>query len=302
MAHYSQKTRWIKSVVIYPVQAALIYLGLVICRAVPLRLAAGLGAFMFRTFGPMLRADKVARRNLKRFYPEKNQDEIDAIVKGVWDNLGRGAGEWPQMDKVPTTGSNSRVEVIGEDYLLDAIKSGTSFIIFTGHLGNWEISTTVIADRGTKMVSVYRKASNPWIEKLFQKVRGKASAELIPKGREGAKRLLQVLKEGKPLGVLVDQKLNEGIPVPFFGADAMTATAPADFALRLKCPLIPMQVIRLPGSRFKVIFHPPMDLPNGPDKKENIRSLLTDINATLEGWIRERPEQWFWVHNRWPKQ
>ena len=301
MADYSERTRWFKSVLIYPVQGILIYLGLVICRTIPLTWAAGLGAFMFRTFGPLLRADKVARRNLKRFYPEKSQTEIDEIIKGVWDNLGRGAGEWAQMDKVPTKGPKSRVEVIGEDHLTRAIESGKSFIVFTGHLGNWEISTTVIADRGTKMVSVYRKASNPWIEKLFIKVRGQASAELIPKGREGAKRLIQVLKEGKPLGVLVDQKLNEGIPVPFFGVDAMTATAPADFALRLQCPLIPMQVIRLPKSRYRVIFHPPMDLPDGPDKKENILKLLTDINGMLEGWIRERPEQWFWVHNRWPK-
>ena len=300
MAQHTKKERWFKSTFLYPIQGILIYLGLVVCRTVPLTWAAGFGAFMFRTFGPYLRADRIARRNLNRFYPDKTPDEIDEIVRGVWDNLGRGAGEWAQMDKVPTTGPKSRVEMIGEEYLNAAISSKKAFIIFTGHLGNWEISSAVMAERGAKLVYIYRKASNPWIEKLFIKVRGKASAELVPKGREGAKRLVQVLREGKPLGVLVDQKLNEGMAIPFFGVDAMTATAPADFALRLKCPLIPMQVVRLPGSRYRVIFHPPMELPEGSDKQENIKSLLTDMNSMLESWIRERPEQWFWVHKRWP--
>jgi KDO2-lipid IV(A) lauroyltransferase len=100
--------------------------------------------------------------------------------------------------------------------------------------------------------------------------------------------------------MLVDQKMNDGIAVPFFGRDAMTAPAIAELALRYDCTVLPARVERLPGAKFHVTVFPPHPLPTSGDKAADVLALMTTINATLEGWIRERPGHWFWLHRRWP--
>ena len=302
MAKRSPASRLARSWLLHPLQGAFIYVMFYTCRAIPLTWASALGSLLFRTFGPLLRADKVARMNLKRCYPEKTEAEINAIVRGVWDNLGRGAGEWGQVDLIPTTGPRSRVEVVGEEHLLNAIESDGPFIVFSAHMANWEIGSLVPAHRGAPLVNIYRFASIPIMDYLFRKIRLRFCRELIAKGRDNPRRIFEALKSGRPLGLLVDQKLNEGMAIPFFGRDAMTPTAPADLALRFKCPLIPAKIERLPNVHFRITAYPPMELPDTGDRKEDIRLLLTQMNAMIEEWVRERPEQWFWVHRRWPKE
>ena len=98
----------------------------------------------------------------------------------------------------------------------------------------------------------------------------------------------------------MDQKLNSGIPVPFFGRDAMTAPAVATFALRYDCPVWPVRVERLAGASFRVTVHPKLAMPEQGTREERIHAITVAINRTLEDWIRERPEQWLWLHRRWP--
>jgi KDO2-lipid IV(A) lauroyltransferase len=184
---------------------------------------------------------------------------------------------------------------------LAANAADKSFIIVAAHLGNWEVNSIVGAQRGALLANIYRKADNPYLEAYFRRVRGPFCGELIPKGRMGVRRMLGVLKEGKPLGLMIDQKLNEGEAIPFFGRDAMTPTAPAELAKRLDIPLIPVRCERLKASHFRVTIYPPMDLPNSGHKKADAIRVMHDLNIMLEGWIKDRPEQWFWVHRRWPK-
>ncbi|RVU36829.1 lauroyl acyltransferase [Hwanghaeella grinnelliae] len=300
MAERGAAQRLTRRVFLYPVQGLFIGLLFLICRYMPINWASALGAWIFSFVGPRLRADKVARRNLKRCYPNMTQEELDRTVSAVWENLGRGAGEWGQVDLIPTKGPNSRVEIVGEEIMNKVIADGGPFIAVSAHMGNWEIGSLVPAQRGAPMVNVYRTASIPIVDFLFRKIRGRFSREMIPKGRANARRIIAALKEGHPLGLLVDQKLNEGLPIPFFGRDAMTPSAPAELALRFNCPLIPVRIERLPNVRFRLTIYPPMEFPETGNRKEDVRILLTRINAMIEGWIRERPEQWFWVHRRWP--
>ena len=122
----------------------------------------------------------------------------------------------------------------------------------------------------------------------------------MPKGREGAKQAISVLRSKHGLGMLVDQKFNEGLPIPFFGRDAMTATAPADLSMTFGCPLVPVQVERLGGARFRMTVYPPITVSKQGDRKANVRAALEQINALVEQWVRARPEQWLWIHRRWP--
>ncbi len=302
MADRTDRQRALRRFVLYPIQGAFILLIYLICRVLPIEWASWIGSITFRTFGPFLRADKTARRNLARIYPDISQAETDRIVKAVWDNLGRGAGEWSQVDLIETSGPNSRVEVIGEEHLLKLIASERPFITFSGHFGNWEIASLVPAHRGLPLVNIYRHASIPIVDHLFRKIRGRFCREMIPKGRSNARRILESLKSGHSLGLLVDQKLNEGLPIPFLGYDAMTPSAPAELAYRFDCPIIPARVERLPGVRFRLTILPPMEMPDSGDRKADVEKVLRDINDILGEWILDKPEQWFWVHSRWPKE
>ena len=100
--------------------------------------------------------------------------------------------------------------------------------------------------------------------------------------------------------MLADQKMNDGIPVPFFGRPAMTASALASLALRFDCDVLPARVERLGGAHFRLTVFPPLPLPRSGNSHADAAALMAQVNATMEGWIRDRPEQWFWVHRRWP--
>ena len=124
--------------------------------------------------------------------------------------------------------------------------------------------------------------------------------ELIPKGAIAARRAIAALRRGTNLGLLADQKMNDGIPVPFFGRLAMTAPALAILALRFDCDVLPLRVERLNGARFRVTVFPPLPLPRSGEPRADAAALMARVNAILEEWIRDRPEQWLWVHRRWP--
>ena len=112
--------------------------------------------------------------------------------------------------------------------------------------------------------------------------------------------MIDIVRKGGHLGMLVDQKLNAGIAVPFFGREAMTAPALAQLGLKFGIPLIPVSVARLNGARFRVNFHPPLEMPNSGDRAADVRTVMSEVNRLLEGWIRESPAQWLWLHRRWP--
>ena len=178
-------------------------------------------------------------------------------------------------------------------------------ILFTGHLANWEIGFPVAAALGLDVSWFYRRASNGPVDQIIQSMRRDAvgtDIRMFAKGRDGAKAALKHLRDGGLLGMLVDQKLNEGVAVPFFGKPAMTTTAVATFALRFRCPVIPIHVVRLGPARFSVICEPPMAIPATGDSQTDVYTMTEAVNATLERWIRERPGAWLWLHRRWPKQ
>lgn len=265
----------------------------------PIDWASGLGGWLGRTIGPKIALTRRARRNLKNAYPAKTDGEIATIIRDMWDNLGRTFFEYPHLHKITPKGDNPRLEIVGFEQL-EQFRQGGKAILFSGHFANWEILMIGSHYMGLDMAGVYRAPNNPLMEKIFL-MRHPDKDSLIPKSAWGGKAMLRVLREDRQLGLMIDQKQNDGIPVPFFGRDAMTAPALAIFALKFKCPVFPTQIERLDGARFRVTVHPPMGLPASGDKDKDIENLMADVNSKLESWVRQRPGQWLWLHNRWPK-
>jgi KDO2-lipid IV(A) lauroyltransferase len=268
-------------------------------RALPLDIASAAGGALARWVGPRLGVSKRARRNLRAALPEVSTARIEAILRGMWDNLGRVAAEYPHLRHIRVFPPDGRVETRGIEHLDRALAAGRPVILFGGHLGNWEIAALAAGQYGLDIAQIYRAANNPLVDRMISQFRGHRG-EFIPKGVVASRRAIAALRRGAHLALLADQKLNDGIPVPFFGRPAMTAPALALLALHFDCTVLPARVERLQGARFRLTLYPRLELPKSGDRDADVATVMTAVNATLEGWIRERPEQWFWVHSRWP--
>ena len=272
--------------------------------------ASDLGGLVARSIGPILPVSRVADANLRLAMPELDAAARRRIVRGVWDNLGRTVAELPHVGAIAkNTPSGPGWEMVGEEHLHAQAERGGPAIFVSGHLGNWEMMPPVVATYGMRMHSMYRAPSNQAVGDLLLDLRRRAMGLdrqatptlLLPKGAAGARRAVRHMARGGYLGLLVDQKMNDGIEAAFFGRPAMTATALAALALRFRCPVIPGHVERLGPARFRLICEAPLTLPDTGDLRADQLSLTRTVNLILEGWIRERPEGWLWLHRRWPK-
>lgn len=266
----------------------------------PLDAASAAGGWIGRAIGPRLPVSRRARRNLAAAFPELDAAAREAIVREVWDNLGRTGAEFPHLAEF-RFGPGERVEVEGIEHLVAMRDDGRPGLVFSGHLGNWELGGYCASRNGLRLNLVYRAANNPYTEWLYRRGRAANGAELVPKGMVGARRAYALLREGQHLALLLDQKMNDGVAVPFFGRPAMTATALARFALRFRCPVVPAHVERLAGARFRIVIEPPLVLPEGGDAAADTNALMEMVNRRIETWIRARPGQWLWLHNRWER-
>jgi KDO2-lipid IV(A) lauroyltransferase len=269
-------------------------------RVLPLDRASALGGSIGRHLGPLLGASKRARFNLRRAMPELGEAEIERIVRGMWDNLGRVVAEYPHLGEFRIYEPGGRVETIGADEIRASRAPNQRYIFFSAHYANWEIATLAATQAGFEIALIYRAVNNPFVDRLVLRQRRLTGGDFIPKGSVAARRAIAALKAGRHLCMLVDQKMSDGIAVPFFGREAMTAPALARLALRFDCIVVPVLIERLRGARFRLTCEPALKLPRSGDQQADILALMTAVNATIERWIRARPEQWFWLHRRWP--
>lgn len=263
--------------------------------------ASDFGGWLGRTFGPMSGAHKVATRNLKLAFPDKDAAWHEQILCEQWDGLGRSFAEFPLMDKIlPSTG---RVEVVNKERLVEIAENRIPVVFVSGHLSNWEVMPAAIVDSGVVCEMTYRAANNPYVDRRIKESRFRYGVRLFaPKGGDGARELLDGMKQGKSVALMNDQKFNSGVAAPFFGHLAHTAPGPTRLAIRFGTVLQPMSVQRLKGARFRAVVHDPIVPPKTGDRTADIEAGVRMINAFMEDRIRERPAEWFWVHRRWPNE
>jgi len=269
-------------------------------RALPLDAASWLGGWLARMVGPLTSAHETAVENLRLAMPELDDAARRKTIAAMWDNIGRTVGEYPHLGRLMT--DTQRVEIIDPGGLANKLRDdGMGALLVGMHYGNWELSTVPGFRAGLVQRHFYRAPNNPYVDDMLIQLRQAMQQEgYLPKGAEGARQAVILLRKGTHLGMLVDQKQDEGIAVPFFGRDAMTTTAPAAFARRLNVPIAAAQVVRLSGARFRIFVHE-FAVVKTDDREADVIATTKQINTRLESWVRDHPEQWFWVHRRWPK-
>lgn len=245
--------------------------------------------------GPRLAANRKALANLKMALPGKTDEEYQAITQGMWGNMARVIAEYPYLQYFAPD-----IEMVGTEHLKKAIETHGQVIVFSGHLANWEIMAPCLYQYGIPLDLVYRAPNNPWSDKLLNGYRSLGGKlRTLPKSKTGTRRLVESLRDGRSVGILIDQKYNEGIEVPFFGHPAMTSPAFVQLAQKFNCGLVPFRVERTKGTRFRLTFFEPLKIFDESGNPEPHVDVIAKAHALLESWITEKPSDWLWLHRRW---
>jgi Kdo2-lipid IVA lauroyltransferase/acyltransferase len=264
--------------------------------------ASNRGAAILSRLGPLSAAHRTMLRNLRMVYPDWSEAQIAETAHGAWRTFGHLAGEMPHLSRMRPYVENSRIEVVGGEVLDRLRESRRPAVLFGGHLANWEVMAATICLRPLDCQITYRAANNPYIDRRISEARLSSGVQVLtPKG-VGTRDLMRALSRGQSVALMNDQKFNQGVQVPFFGRDAMTAPGPTRLAMKYKTQMIPVSTRRLGPGRYRVTYHEPFLPETGNDEDAAIRATVLRINTFLEARIREAPDQWFWMHNRWPKE
>ncbi len=257
--------------------------------------------WLLKAIAPLFSQNKTVKRNLRLAFPDFDPEQIDTLAKQAWESVGRTAGELPHLPRIDPYQSD-RVEVIGAE-ILDQIESNQKGAVFiSGHFANWEVMAAVICNRPVDCLVTYRMLNNPHIDRRLNKVRHDYGiGVLAPKGM-GTRELMRALGRGRSVALLNDQKFNEGLPIKFFGHDAMTAPGPSRLALKYDVPIVPVSTRRTGPARFIVTIHDPIRMEATTNTAADVEKLVEKITTFIEAEVRANPGQWFWQHRRWPKE
>jgi KDO2-lipid IV(A) lauroyltransferase len=286
----------------YGAEAALFFTVVGFFGLFPTDAASALGGWLGRTILYRTYLSERARANLRAAYPEMPDAVREIVIRKMWDNLGRTIAEYAHLGSFSIKGDRPRIALAGYAHVEGAVASRKGIIFVSAHFANWEVIQFAAAQSGIEGGAVYRPLNNPFVDRwMVRQRRAHGAAEQIAKGAYGTRRIFTLLRSGKAIFMLVDQKTNEGVAAPFFGRDAMTTPAPAALALKLGAVLLPVSNERLDGARFRMTVHPPIAFESSGDPARDTLALTARINEVIESCVRVRPSQWLWIHRRWPK-
>jgi KDO2-lipid IV(A) lauroyltransferase len=275
-------------------------------RLIPPDALADFAGATMRVLGPLLPENKLGRANLTAAFPEKSAAEIDAILRGVWDNLGRMGAEFAHLDRLwdhdpaypDKFGRIDFTQQVSERFLQLA-NDGKPALIFASHLANWELPAICAATNRLDSAVLYRRPNIAAIDSWLRETRTASMGELIASGLDAPVKIADALKRGAHVGMLVDQYYRRGVPVTFFGRRTNANPLLARLAQHFDCPIHGVRMVRLPGHRFRAELTEAIAPVRDADGKIDIAGTMQIITGVIESWIREHPEQWLWLHRRW---
>jgi KDO2-lipid IV(A) lauroyltransferase len=263
-------------------------------------------AWVMRTIGPWLPENKVGRDNLTAAFPEKSTAEIDTILWGVWDNLGRMGAEFAHLDRLwdfdpdnPTKRGRIELEQTDIDRFIELLNDGKPALIFAAHLANWELPAICAATYNLDSAALYRRPNIAAIDEWLRQTRTASMGELISTDMSAPLKISEALERGAHVGMLVDQYYSHGVPVTFFGRRTTANPLLARLAQHFDCPIRGTHIVRLPGHRLRAHLSEEIKPVRDSTGKVDIAGTMQAVTSMIEGWIRENPEQWLWLHRRW---
>ncbi len=266
---------------------------------------SNIGGWLLRIIGPWWPEHRIGRANLVAAYPEKSAEEIEKILLGVWENIGRVGAEFIHLDRLwdydPAHPERGRMLPSYESYerFIRMRDDGKPALVFSAHLANWEISSVAATSYGLDTAVIFRPPNIAAISDAVIKMRTGIMGTLIRTGLDTPLKAAEALARGSHVAMLVDQYSTRGVDVTFFGRPARTSPMIARLAEHVDCPIYGAHVVRHGGTRFKLELTEPMSAIRGADGKVDVQATMQLITSVVEGWVRAHPEQWLWLHRRW---
>ncbi len=226
--------------------------------------------------------------------------EARRVARRAFRHFGRVFVECVTLPSYATERAARRFDVEGFEHFLRAHERGRGVIVFSAHFGNWELAAMRQAVAGYPMDFIARPLDNPWLERAFTRWRELAGNRVL--GKRGVlRRSLAGLRSGRSLAILIDQNVNAPprLFLPFLGRPASVTPTLGHLAVRVGPPVVPLVTYAEPRGRYRIVYGPELTVPQEGSMEERVDAVTREALALIEGWIRARPEQWLWLHDRW---
>ena len=282
---------------IYFLEFIFVNIFFIIFKIIGYKASSNLGFFIGKSFGSIFRSKSLIVENLEKSKIDIKNKNYE-VAKNVLGNYGRIFAEYPHLKNFRNEKLNKFIEIDGIEHLNKIKNSGKPVVFISGHFNNFELMAMQIEKSGINLAAIYRPLNNLFLNQTMEKIRKKyICKKQIKKGRSGTRQVLESLKKGYSIALMVDQRVTEGSKINFFGNLASTTTIPAQIIKKYKCDLVPIYIERLNNYFFKMYVSKPIIISTGKSQKE----ISSFINKILEKMIIKNPDQWIWTHNRWKK-
>ena len=256
---------------------------------------SNLGDFIGRLFGPIFRSKKLIENNLEQsgIVDKKNYNKI---ISKIYGNYGRILAEYPFLKAFRNSKLNKFIEIDGLENLNKIKRENRRAVFISGHFNNFELMALQIEKAGINLCAIYRPLNNVFLNKTMEEIRENFICKnQIKKGRSGTRQIIENIKKGNSVALMIDQRVREGIKINFFGKPASTTTIPAQLIKKYKCDLVPIYIERRKNNYFKMFVSEPIKIGNN----KSIKEITEHLNKILEKMILKNVDQWIWTHDRW---
>jgi len=260
------------------------------------KLSSNISGKIFEIIGPFFRSKKVIYNNIKRAFPEIDENNLKNIENSMWNNYGRIFAEYIFLKDFRYGKLASNVQIEGQEILNDIKENNKQVIFISGHLSNFELMAMFIEKSGINLSAIYRPLNNIFLNGIMENIRKRYICKnQIKKGLAGLKKLIKLKKKNYSTALMIDQRVSEGILSPLFNEKALTTTIPAQLVKKFNIPIVPVYIERIDGLKFKITINQPLSFPQDTSQQQ----ITDNLNQILEKFILSKPENWIWSHNRW---
>lgn len=222
------------------------------------------------------------------------------IARDSFVTFGQAALEVMRMKKHYHSQIHPHVEFVGYDNFKRIYDRGKGLVVFTGHIGNFELLAAAVAQSGFKTAVIGRELYDKRLDRML--VANRMALGLVNVRTDDSPRtILRLLKDGYVIGFLIDTDSFRvaGEYIPFFGQLARTPIGPTQLGLMAGAAFVPVFCFSLPGGKYRIIFGDELVPESYERSRENVYHLTWKMNEIIENNIRAHPEQWIWMHRRW---
>ena len=269
----------------------------IIFKIIGYKASSNLGCFIGKSFGPVFRSKSLIIENLQKANIS-SQENKNKIATNVLGNYGRIFAEYPHLKSFRNNKLNNFISIDGLEHLERIRKEKKSVVFISGHFSNFELMAMQIEKVGIDLAAIYRPLNNVFLNKTMENIRKNyICKKQIKKGRSGTRQILENLKKGSSIALMIDQRVSQESKINFFGNLATTTTIPSQLIKKYKCDLVPIYIERYNNYYFRMYVAKPIAI----NSNKTTHDITLHLNGILEKMILKNIDQWIWTHDRWKK-